>query len=272
MVTIKHTRVSDVPCKQHSLSNPQQRIIFLRTKILQSHGRTHVHGWKWWHTLQQWCCPQYLANNLSSHVIRGGGRIGCSFHQCENSRLNVPNAHRTWTLTTTHTNANQQRNGTCATHQQNITKGTQSHGFAFPLAEMLQCTGQILLLLETRHTERGRLLHQASPNQPPQICPPHNTNTRQRSRIHETLQGNNNTSNIWTTNQNIESTKIVCQESTTNTKVQDHDHQHSHSKKCLKILRQECVRPTSKYVLKWWDKSPNKQQFMPKLRCPLSHN
>jgi hypothetical protein len=32
------------------------------------------------------------------------------------------------------------------------------------------------------------------------------------------------------------------------------------------------VRPTSKYVPKWWDKSPNKQLFFPKLWCTLSHN
>jgi hypothetical protein len=31
---------------------------------------------------------------------------------------------------------------------------------------MPQCTGPILLLLEIRHRELGRLLHQASPNQP----------------------------------------------------------------------------------------------------------
>ncbi len=92
------------------------------------------------------------------------------------------------------------------------------------------------LLLETRHIGFGRLLHQPSPNQPPQICPPHNTNSHQRSQIHKMLLDNNNNSNIWTTNQNIGIHKMVCQESTTNTKVQDHDHQHSHSKKCLKIL------------------------------------
>jgi hypothetical protein len=134
-----------------------------------------------------------------------------------------------------HTNANQQCKGTCTTHQQNITKSTKSHGYAFPLAKMPQHTGPILLLLETKHTELGILLHQASPNQPPQICPPHNTNTHQQSQIHETLLDKNNTSNIQTTNQNIGIHKIVCQGFTTNTKVQDHDHQHSHSKKCLLI-------------------------------------
>jgi hypothetical protein len=116
--------------------------------------------------------------------------------------------------TTTHTNANQQCNSTHATHKQNITKSTKSHGYALPLAKMPQRTGPILLLLETKHTELGRLLHQASPNQPPQICPPHNTNTYQQSRIHETLQNYNNTTNIRTTNQNIGINKIVCQEST----------------------------------------------------------
>ncbi len=155
---------------------------------MQSRGRMHVHGHKGRHTLQQWHLPQYLTNNLSSHVIRGGGRIGCPFHQCENSHLDAPNACETWTPITMHTNANRQRNSTCATHQQNITKSTQSHGYVFPLAKMPQCTGPNLLLLETRHTELGRLFHQASPNQPPQICPPHNTNTRQQSQIHKTLE------------------------------------------------------------------------------------
>ena len=40
----------------------------------------------------------------------------------------------------------------------------------------------------------------------------------------------------------------------------------------LFIWRWLFVRPTSKYVPKWWDKSPNKQQFLPKLQCTLSHN
>jgi hypothetical protein len=127
-----------------------------------------------------------------------------SADQCINSRLDAPNAHnRTWPPTTTHTNATRQCNGTRSTHQRNITKSTQSHGHALPLAKMLRRKEPILLLLETRHTELGRLLHQAPPNQPPQIYPPHSTNTRQLFRIHETLQDNNSTSNIRTTNQNI---------------------------------------------------------------------
>jgi hypothetical protein len=109
-----------------------------------------------------------------------------------------------------------------------LPKSTKSHGYALPLAKMPQHTRLILLLLETRHTE-------ASPNQPPQICPPNNINTCQQSRIHETLQNYNNTNNVRTTNQNIGINKIVCQESTPNTKVQDQNHQHSHSKKCLNI-------------------------------------
>ncbi len=146
-----------------------------------------MNGQKGQHTLQQWHHPQKPGNNLSSHVICGGGRIWCPFHQCKNSCLDAPKARRTWISTTTHTNANQQRNGTHATHQQNVTKSTQSHGYAFPLAKMPQCTGPILLLLETRHTELGRLLHQASPNRPPQICLSHNTYTHQRSQIHKTF-------------------------------------------------------------------------------------
>jgi hypothetical protein len=42
--------------------------------------------------------------------------------------------------------------------------------------------------------------------------------------------------------------KIFCQKSTTNTKVQVHDQIHIHSKKCLKFLRQGCVRPIGKYI------------------------
>jgi hypothetical protein len=129
--------------------------------------------------------------------------LGALFINAKNRSFNAPNAHGTWPPTTTYTNANQQRNGTHTTHQQDITKNTKSHGYALPLAKMPERTGPILLLLETRHTELGRLLHQASPNQPPQICPPHKTNTCQRSQIHKTLRDYNNTSNIRTTNQNI---------------------------------------------------------------------
>jgi hypothetical protein len=43
------------------------------------------------------------------------------------------------------------------------------------------------------------------------------------------------TTPVTATNQKIGINKIICQESTTNTKVQDHGHQHSHSKKCLNI-------------------------------------
>jgi hypothetical protein len=111
-------------------------------------------------------------------------------------------------------------NATRATHQQDITKSTKSHGYVIPLAKMLQRTRPILLLLETRHTELGRLLHRASPDWPPQIRPPHNTNTCQQSQLHKTLGNYNNTNNIQTTNQNIVINKIVCQESTPNTKVQ----------------------------------------------------
>ncbi len=144
-----------------------------------SHTGENVHGQKGWNTLQQWRRPQYLANNLSSHVICSRGRIGRPFHQRENSHLNAPNHCITWTPTITHINANWQCNGTRVTHQQSITKSTQSHGYTLPLAKMPQCTEPILLLLKTWHTELGRLLHQASTNQPPQICPPRNTNTRQ---------------------------------------------------------------------------------------------
>ncbi len=165
-----------LPRKQHGPSNPQQCIILIQTKISQSHGWTHVHGQKEQHTLQQWRRPQYLANNPSSHVIHSGGRIGCPICQYEYSHLDAPKAHGTWPPTTMHTNANRQRNSTCATHQQNITKKTQGHEYALLLAKMPQHIGPILLLLETRNTELGRLLHQASTNQPPQICLPHKPN------------------------------------------------------------------------------------------------
>jgi hypothetical protein len=46
------------------------------------------------------------------------------------------NARGTWPPTTKHANTNQQCNGTSATHQQNIAKSTQGHGYALPLAEM----------------------------------------------------------------------------------------------------------------------------------------
>ncbi len=121
---------------------------------------------------------------------------------------------------------------------------------------MPQCTGPILLLLMTRHTEHGRLFHQASPNQPPQICLPHNTNTRQQSQIHETLWDHNNTSNISIN-------KIICQESTTNTKVQDHDHQHSHSKKCLKIPTARVCYTAAKMTQFWARFKQNCTQIWP---------
>jgi hypothetical protein len=34
---------TNLPHKQHGLSNPQQHIIFIQTKILQSHRKTHLH-------------------------------------------------------------------------------------------------------------------------------------------------------------------------------------------------------------------------------------
>ncbi len=159
-----------------------------------------------------------MAQCKTPHVV-----VECPIHQHKNCRLDAPNARGTWPPTNMHTNANQQCNGTCATHQKIIIKSTQGHGYVLPLAKMPQCTGPILLLLETWHTELGRLLHQASPNQPPQIYPSHNPNVRQWSQIHKTLQENNNNRKFWTKNQNIGVHKIFCQESTTNTKVQDHD-------------------------------------------------
>jgi hypothetical protein len=78
-----------------------------------------------------------LQNNPSIHVIHSKGRIGCPIHQCKNWHLDVLNAHGTWPHTTMHANANQQRNSTRTTHQQNITKSTQGHGYVLKLAKML---------------------------------------------------------------------------------------------------------------------------------------
>jgi hypothetical protein len=49
-----------------------------------------------------------------------------------------------------------------------IAKGIKGNGHAFLLATMLQSSGTIQILLETGHTELGRLIHQAFPGKPPQ--------------------------------------------------------------------------------------------------------
>ncbi len=69
----------------------------------------------------------------------------------------------------------------------NLTQSTQGHGHAFPLATVPQRPRTVPLLLETWHTKLGRLLHQASPRNTPQICMPNNPHGSQQSRIQETL-------------------------------------------------------------------------------------
>ncbi len=118
-------------------------------------------------------------NNLGCHVICGRSRIGCPIYQCKNCRVHVTNAHQTWPLTATHTNANRQCNSTHTTYQQNITQSPQSHGNALLLAMMPQHPRSILVLLETGHSELGRLLHKASPSHTPQDCTSYNTHSCQ---------------------------------------------------------------------------------------------
>ncbi len=79
--------------------------------------------------------------------------LGALFINAKNWHLDAPKACGTWPPTTMHTNANQKSNSTCATHQQNLTRSTQGHGYALPLAKMPQHTGPIFLLLKTRHTQ-----------------------------------------------------------------------------------------------------------------------
>jgi len=162
----------------------------------------------------------------------------------------------------------------------NLTQTTQGHGPAFPLAMVLQRPRTIPLLLETWHTELGRLLRQASPHNTPQVCTPNNPHGSQRSRIQQTLQATvgptarpttklpplalppenrrirkngrerkrPNNKNLRKTNQNVCHYKILCQNSLTDTKVPRHAAKHNHSKRCLRILQQGCVRPTIRYV------------------------
>ncbi len=99
----------------------------------------------------------------------------------------MTNPHGTRPPTTAHPNANRQCHGTRTTQQQNLTQSTKSHGHAFPLAKVPQCPRTIPVLLETWHTEPGRLLHQAPPHHPPQVCTPNNSHISQQSRIQETL-------------------------------------------------------------------------------------
>ncbi len=81
----------------------------------------------------------------------------------------------------------------------------------------------------------------------------YHTNSCQRSRIQKTLCDTRkciaNQLQIWrekqrTTNKSSGCHKIFCQNSLTDSQVPKHDS----SEKCLRILRQDCVRPISKYV------------------------
>jgi hypothetical protein len=113
--------------------------------------------------------------------------LGALFINAKNSRFHATNHHRTWRPTTTHPDANRQCHGTRTTQQQNLTLSTKGHGHAFPLAKVPQCPRTIPVLLETWHTEPGRLLHQAPPRHTPQVCMPNNSHISKQSRIQETL-------------------------------------------------------------------------------------
>ena len=119
--------------------------------------------------------PQHLTNNPGCHIIHSGSRIGCPIYQCKNHHIHATTAHQTRPPAATYTNANRQRNNTHATYQQNITQSTQSHGDALPLATVPPHRRSISVLLETRHSELGRLLHIATSSHTPQDCTSHNT-------------------------------------------------------------------------------------------------
>jgi hypothetical protein len=182
----------------------------------------------------------------------------------------------------------------------NLTQSTQGHGHAFSLATVPQRPRTIPLYLETWHTELGRLLHQASPRNTPQVCTPNNPHSSQQSRIQETIQATvgpttrpttklpplalppenrrirkigrerkrTNNKNHRNINQNVCRYKILRQNSLTVTTVPRHAAKHDHSKRCLRILRQGCVRPTIRYVPIGRKGSLNKQ-FPPRAQNSL---
>ena len=147
---------------------------------------------------------------------------------------------RTWTPATPHPDANRQCNSTRATYEQNPPKSTQGHGHAVPMAKVSRSTGSISLLLETGNTKPGRLLHKTPPSDTPQECTSNHTNKRERPRIQETLpDARNPTNSKWyQTNSKIGSHSSVHQNSTKDSQVP----KHGRSKKCIRILRQGCVR------------------------------
>ena len=85
--------------------------------------------------------------------------LGALFIYAKNSSFNAKNADQTWTSAAPHPDANQKRNSTRTTHQQNSTKSTQGHGHVLPLATVSRFARPISLLLATWNAEPGRLLH-----------------------------------------------------------------------------------------------------------------
>ncbi len=153
------------------------------------------------------------------------------------------------------------------------------------------------VITEDLASELGRLLHQASPRNTPQVCTPNNPHSSHQSRIQETLQATvgptarpttklpplalppenrriqkigrernrTNNKNHRNTDQNVCPYKILRQNSLTDTTVPRHAAKHDHSKRCLRILWQGCVRPTIRYVPIGRKGSLNKQ-FPPRAR------
>jgi hypothetical protein len=105
---------------------------------------------------------------------------------------------------------------------------------------MLQSSETIQILLETGHTKLGRLLHQAPPSKSPQGQQTHFPDTTQGPTVHKTIPtatGYETQCEIYheDVDHNKLLHKVIWEETTPNTEVQDQDHQHSHSKKCLNI-------------------------------------
>ncbi len=250
-----------LPSKRHGPRDPQRRVIPLQARIPQPRWRPHVHGRKGWNPHEQQGNPQHLTNNPGRHVIRSRGRTLSPVYQCKNSSLNATNADRTRTPAATHANANRQCNCTRATYKQDSTKSTQSHGHAFPLATVSWRSRPISVLLETRHTDSGRLLHKASPSQTPQECAPNHTNSCQQPRIQKNSSWHKEIRHHDRPTLNQAETKK------NHRKYKEHQLRHKSSQIPLsklssrhpssetwlqqevpKFLQQGCVRPTSRYV------------------------
>ncbi len=106
------------------------------------------------------------------------------------------------------------------------------------------------------------------PDQPPSC---HHWPSRQKNRRIQKIgqeRKRTNNENHRNTDQNICHYKILCQNSLTDTKVSRHAAKHNHSKRCLRILRQGCVRPTIRYVPIGRKGSLNKR-FLPRAQNSL---